>query len=175
MIQGERIRLWCLEKFDVSKNYHWGNDPELIQLTGMNPLPKSMTDMERWYENVHTNPNLKLFTIKTFDGEYIGNIELNSIDWRGGGGELGIVIGERDYWHQGYGSEATHMMLGFAFGELRLHRIETRVLSHNQRAQHTFERCGFVKEGLLRQAHFAGNAHQDIVVYSMLSHEYQAP
>ena len=95
MIQGRRIRLWGLEKFDVARNYQWGNDPELIHLTGMNPYPKSLVDLDRWFETVCLNPGQKLFTIKLHDGEYIGNVDISDIDWRVGHGEVGIILGEK--------------------------------------------------------------------------------
>ncbi|MBM3463023.1 MAG: GNAT family N-acetyltransferase [Armatimonadetes bacterium] len=168
MILGQRIRLWALERFDVSQNYHWANDPELIYLTGMNPNPKSLVDIERWFDNVCNNNNQRMFTIKTQDGEYLGNIEIGDIDWRVGRGEIGLLVGERRFWNQGYGSEAIELMVNFAFEELRLHRIEARVLTHNTRAQRVFEKCGFVREGILRGSHFVAGKHLDVVVYSLL-------
>jgi RimJ/RimL family protein N-acetyltransferase len=169
MIGGPRVRLWALEKFDVSKNYHWGNDAELMVLTGMSPYPKSLLDIERWYESVHSNPNLKLFTIKTIEGEYLGNIEINDIDWRVGRGELGIIIGEKTFWKQGIGAEAIGLLVDFAFTEMRLHRIEARVLAHNKRAQKVFERCGFSREGTMRDAFYLDGRYHDVVLYAILS------
>lgn len=169
MIQGKRIRLWALEKFDISQNYHWANDPELINLTGMNPNPKSLVDIERWFETVCNNTNQRMFTVKTLDGDYIGNIEIADIDWRVGRGEIGLLLGDKRAWGQGLGSEAIAMTCAFGFDEMRLHRIEARVLTHNTRAQHTFERCGFTREGILRGSHFVGGEHKDVVMYSLLA------
>lgn len=169
MIQGQRLRLWAIEKFDVTRNYHWANDPELIHLSGMNPYPKSMADLERWYENVCVNPNLKMFAIKTLDGEYIGNIELSDIDWRVGRGEIGLMIGETQYRGQGFGGEAIRLMVGFAFDQMRMHRVEARVLAHNARAQRTFERCGFSREGVARESFYMDGRWQDVVTYAVLA------
>lgn len=169
MIQGQRLRLWSIEKFDVAKNYHWGNDPELIFMTGMSPYPKSMADLERWYESVCVNQNLKMFAIKTLEGEYIGNIEISEIDWRAGHGEIGLMLGEAQYRGQGYGSEAILMTVEFAFNEMRLHRLEARVLSHNGRARRTFERCGFVREGVAREAFFHSGQWMDVVTFGILA------
>ena len=168
MIEGNRLRLWSLEKFDVARNYHWANDPELVHLTGMSPYPRAMLDIERWYEAICTSLNLKLFAIKTLEGEYIGNIEISDIDWRCGRGEIGVLIGERAWHGQGYGSEAINLMLDFAFGQMRLHRVEARVLAHNTRARHTFERCGFIQEGIDREAFFSNGAYASIVRFSLL-------
>ena len=169
MLPGRRLRLWSLEKFDISQNYHWANDPELIRLAGIEPAPKSLVDMERWFENVHTDPNQKMLTIKTLEGDYIGNISLTDISWRCGTAEIGLFLGDRATWGHGLGSEAVELAVRFAFDELRLHRIEARVLAFNARALRLFERCGFTREGVLRGSFFTGGEHTDVVVLSRLA------
>jgi RimJ/RimL family protein N-acetyltransferase len=169
MLEGSRIRLWSLEKFDISQNYHWGNDPELVRLAGMDPAPKSLVDIERWFETVHTSTNQKMFTIKSHEGDYLGNISLTGIDYRTGCTEIGLFLGDRTQWQRGVGTEAVTMVTRFAFGQLRLHRVEARVLAFNERAQRLFERCGFVREGVLRQSHYADDTYHDVVVYARLA------
>lgn len=169
MIQGTRIRLWALEKFDVGRNYNWGNDPEVIRLTGMSPYPKSTVDLERWFEGLCVNPNVKMFAIKTIEGEYIGNIEISDIDWRAGRGEIGLLIGEPQFRGHGFGSEAIALLSAFAFDEMRLHRLEARVLAHNTRAQRTFERCGFTREGVAREAFYSEGKWVDVVGFGLLT------
>lgn len=169
MIQGKRIRLWSLEKFDVGRNYNWGNDPEIIRLTGMSPYPKSTVDLERWFEGVCVNPNAKMFTIKTIEGEYIGNIDITDIDWRAGRGEIGLLIGEPHFRGQGYGAEAIRLLVDFAFDEMRLHRLEARVLAFNTRAQRTFDQCGFSREGVAREAFYSQGRWVDVVSFGMLA------
>ncbi|MHB2018374.1 MAG: GNAT family N-acetyltransferase [Candidatus Xenobia bacterium] len=171
MIPCTRLRLWALEKFDLSKNYHWGNDPELISFTGMSPYPKSLWEIEKWYEGVLTNANARLFTIKTNEGEYIGNIELNSIDWRVGKCELGLMLGEKTFWNQGWGAEAIQGAVKFAFEHMRMERVSARVLDFNLRAQKCFEKCGFKREGVERHAFFAEGRYHDIVMFGILRGE----
>ena len=169
MIQGKRIRLWSLEKFDVGRNYNWGNDPEIIRLTGMSPYPKSTVDLERWFEGICVNPNLKMFAIKTTEGEYIGNIEISDIDWRAGCGEVGLLIGEPHFRGQGYGAEAIRLLVGFAFDEMRMHRLAARVLAFNTRAQRTFDLCGFAREGIDREAFYCDGRWVDVIRFGLLA------
>ncbi|MEW6280937.1 MAG: hypothetical protein AB1758_20145, partial [Candidatus Eremiobacterota bacterium] len=76
MLEGKLIRLWALERHDLLKNYQWANDRELIRLAGMNPLPKSVWEVERWYESASTSATTQVFAIKTPEGDYLGNIDL---------------------------------------------------------------------------------------------------
>jgi RimJ/RimL family protein N-acetyltransferase len=157
-----------LERFDISKNYQWGNDWELISLTGMAPYPKSTVDIERWYDSNLNNTTAKLFSVKTHEGEYIGNIELSAIDWRVGKCELGLILGEKNAWNQGYGTEAVNAAVDFAFKEMRLHRVSAKVLAYNPRAQRCFEKCGFVREGVERQGFYLQGEFHDVVMFGRL-------
>lgn len=172
-MEGPRIRLWALERHDLMRNYAWGNDPDLIRLTGMSPYPKSSWEMEKWYEATVNNPNGKIYAIKTRDGDYLGNIELSAIDWRAGKGEIGLIIGQKEYWSQGYGEEAIRVLLRLAFNEMNLIRVTANVLVHNQRARHTFEKCGFVLEGTARKAFYQDGRHWDVLQYALLREEFK--
>jgi len=174
VIISDHLQLWALERHDLIKNYGWGNDRELALLTGMSPLPKTSFELERWYEGVVANPGLKLFAIKTHQGENIGNAELAQIDWRIRRAEVGVMIGEREYWNQGYGREAVQLLAELAFMEMNLHRLEARVLSYNHRARRCFQSCGFKSEGILREAHYGLGKYHDIHLYGLLRPDYIA-
>ena len=168
MIAGKNVRLWPLERHDLIKNYQWANNRELVRLAGMQPLPKSAGEIERWYETTIGAADMRIFSIKTPDGDYLGNIELRDLDQRCGRAEIGIVIGEADYQNKGYGSDALMTLCRFAFRELRMHRLYARVLETNARAQRTFKKVGFKEEGVERQAHYSRGRHWDILMLGML-------
>lgn len=172
MIPGKRINLWAIEKGDLLQNYLWGNDPEIVKLTGITPIPRTAWDIEKWYESLLGNPNVQTFAIKLNDGTYIGNVEISKIDWRCRSGELGIVIGDRKSRGKGYGKEAVLMVARYAFEELGLHRLYARVLSYNKDAQKFFESLGFKKEGTERESFLAWGRFWDVYVYSMLDEEF---
>jgi RimJ/RimL family protein N-acetyltransferase len=173
MIQGKTINLWALERSDLINNYVWCNDPELIFLTGMSPYPKSSWEFEKWFDSVLNNPGAKVYAIKTREGQHIGNIELSGIDTRCGKGEIGLVIGEKDFLNRGCGREAIRLMLGFAFREMGLHRVSATVFSHNERALACFRKCGFLEEGRQREAHYSRGKYWDIVQLGILRDEFE--
>jgi RimJ/RimL family protein N-acetyltransferase len=77
--------------------------------------------------------------------------------------ELSIWIGE-GYRNGGNGTEALRLALGYAFGELKLHKLYLRVLEYNTRAIRTYEKCGFRVEGILREE-MKVNGHWHALVY----------
>lgn len=173
MIEGTRVRLWPLERHDLLKNYQWANDRELIRLAGIHPLPKSVWEIERWYEGVAANPEVRMFSIKTPEGDYLGNIELRDLDLRSGRAEVGILIGERSSWGRGFGTDAVAALCRFAFTELRLHRLYAHVLETNPRARRTFEKCGFREEGVEREAHFSEGRFLSVHLLGLLDREWE--
>jgi RimJ/RimL family protein N-acetyltransferase len=173
MLQGSKVRLWAVEKQELLNNYIWGNDPELIRLAGMNPFPKSFAEIDKWYEQVVSNTAGRVFAAKTGDGEYIGNVEISAIDWRIGKAEVGIFIGDHRFRGRGFGEDAMRTLLRFAFDEMRLHRLSTRVLEYNERALRLFERCGFRREGRERDGHYLGGRHWDVIHLGLLEKEHR--
>ncbi len=172
MIEGRRVRLWPLERHDLLKNYQWANDRELARFAGMNPLPRSVFELERWFEGVVANPEIRMFAIKTPEGDYLGNIELRDLDLRCGNAEVGVLIGERAWWGRGVGTDAIQALGRFAFRDLRLHRLFARILESNPRALRSFEKCGFVREGRERQAHYQDGRFWDVHVLGVLAPEW---
>ena len=102
---------------------------------------------------------------------HIGNIGLHRIDWQHRSGEYGIVIGERDYWGRGIGSEATRLICDHGFRRLGLHRIWLGVFAEHEAAIAMYERVGFQVEATLCEAIFSDGRWHDQVLMRMLEGE----
>ena len=89
--------------------------------------------------------------------------------------ELGIVIGEKEYWSQGYGTDAIKTLLRYCFDELNYHKVYLRVYDFNTRGIRCYEKCGFRIEGRLRQHMFRHGAWHDEIVMGVLRDEFAAP
>ena len=171
MIYGVKTQLRRIERTDIPTFVRWFSDPEVRKFLMLN-RPISMAEEERWFESQLTDPSTELFAIETAEGVHIGNIGLHNIDWLHRRAELGIVIGEREFWSQGYGSDAIRTLLAFAFREMNLHRIRLRVFEDNTRAMKAYEKCGFQREGCLRQAVYRQGRYCDEFIMGILSHEF---
>jgi RimJ/RimL family protein N-acetyltransferase len=98
----------------------------------------------------------------------IGNTSFFPIDQKARSVEIGIMIGEKDYWNKGHGTEAMRTMYRYGFEELNLNRIWLRVYATNPRARKAYEKAGFVYEGTLRQAEFKHGRYIDVHIMSIL-------
>lgn len=173
MLSTPRLHLWSLERHDLLKNYHWANQRGLIRLTGMQPFPKTAGELERWYDSLAGRPDMKIFAIKTKEGEYLGNIELRDLDHLWGRAEVGIFLAEPESRGHGYGREAISKIAEFAFQDLRLHRLYARILEHNEPARKAFEACGFLLEGRERQAYYDQGRYSDVLLFGFLAPEWK--
>jgi len=97
MIQGQKTILRAIEREDLSIFVHWFNDPEVRQYLLMY-MPMSLAEEEKWFELQLEEQNNRIFAIETTDGVHIGNCGLHDFDWKNSKVELGIVIGEKEYW-----------------------------------------------------------------------------
>ncbi len=175
MIAGEKVRLRPIERDDLPRFVEWFSDPEVRRYLGMY-LPFSLAQEERWFEHLQDQlekQKVVMLTIETSDGAHIGNVSLFDINWKERHAELGITIGEKDYWNQGYGSDAVRTMLGLAFDEMNLHRVFLRVHEDNVRGIRCYENVGFQSEGTLRESVFREGTYRDMLMMSILESEFK--
>lgn len=179
MIIGDQIRLRAIEKEDLPSFVKWLNDPEVRWGLSL-IMPISMAEEEDWFANVlKRSPFERPLAIEIQpdpekdDWVFVGNCGFFDIDWQNRQAEIGIHIGEKSYWNQGFGTRAMKLMLKHGFGNLNLHRLWLRVFEPNQRAIGSYEKAGFIQEGKFRKAqHFEG-AYVDVIIMSVLRAEWQ--
>jgi len=176
MIIGERIRLRAMRREDLPLFFEWLNDPEVTQGL-MHYLPFSYEDEEEWFNDMRKRPQEEkplTIDILTEEGwQPIGNCGLFGIDWRIRLAEFGIMIGAKEHWNKGYGTEALQMIIQHGFDTLNLNRVALQVYENNPRAIRSYEKAGFVKEGKLRQAHYQDGQYIDVFLMSILRSEWQ--
>jgi RimJ/RimL family protein N-acetyltransferase len=168
---GKKIRLRAIERSDIPAFVRWFNDPEVIQYTATY-MPMSQAQEERWFEAQLEERDRFIFGIETLDGRLIGNLGLINIDWKNSHALLGIVIGEKEYWGHGYGTDAIMALLGFTFKQMNLHRVHLTTYEYNKRAIRCYEKCGFKLEGRMRQAHFYDGQYYDELAMGILREEF---
>ena len=151
MIIGSKIMLRDKRLADALDDYTWRTDPELAQLDATPLLtitfPQYLSDYTSQL-SYHT-PTRHPFAIDTLDGKHIGNCAYYGINETRGEAELGIMIGNRDYWDKSYGVDAVTTLVSYIFRETNIRRIYLKTLDSNSRARKCFQKCGFTPYGHL--------------------------
>ncbi len=157
MITGKKIVLRDKKLADARDDYTWQTDPELTRLDAATQLALTFPHYLLDYtgELCFSDSTRRRFAIETLDGKHIGNCGYYGIDEIKGEAELGITIGDRDYWNKGYGTDAVTTLVNYIFRQTNLNRIYLKTLESNSRAQKCFQKCGFTPCGHLVKDRFS--------------------
>ncbi len=156
MIFGNKVTLREKRLADARNDYSWETDPELAELDAAIPVNAAFSQYLADYasELRYPPPTSRRFAIETLDGKHIGNCAYYNINETNGEAELGIMIGNRDYWNQGYGTDAVATLLNHIFSQTTFNRVYLKTLETNIRAHQCFRKSGFAPCGhLLKDGH----------------------
>ncbi len=144
-LKGAKIVLRDKRPEDAEKDYTWRSDPELARLDAALPLTMSFDRYMKLFQDQlkYPTPGSHHFGTDTLDGKFIGNCMYYDLDTVNMEAELGIVIGDREYWSNSYGYDAVTTLLDHLFSEKKLKRVYLHTLEWNKRAQRCFSKSGF--------------------------------
>lgn len=77
-----------------------------------------------------------------------------------------------EYWGNGYASEATRLLVTFAFDELNARRVEASVQADNPGSRRVLEKLDFQQEGTKREAYYKDGEYKNITLWSLLKTEF---
>lgn len=176
VLRSKRIYLRPAERSDLPTFVRWFADGEMTRYLALR-APFSLAMEEQWFAAMlerHGKNDYHFVICLVADGRAIGTTGLHGINREDGHCSWGIGIGEKAEWNKGYGTEALEAACDFAFGQLRLERVELDVYPDNARARRSYEKAGFTVEGVLRDAHFADGQLHDVIRMSLLRDEWAA-
>ncbi|MED5429229.1 MAG: GNAT family protein [Chloroflexota bacterium] len=166
-----RINQWLADQ-KVSENwfgrYSYGDPAHL----GYHPEKVEQFSEQQW-EDTFSNPEHIILSICTADGSHIGESHI-AIEESLGDGQISILIGEREMWHQGYGTAALKETLKQAFSKYSLFRVWADIPEYNEAALNMFQHLGFQHEGTLRKSRPHEGSRFDSTIMGMLSNEYNS-
>lgn len=151
-LNGHKIVLRPKHSSDAINDYEWRKDIELCSLDAAQPITSSFEEYLRFAAEFSSSSKWSChFAIQTLQGKHIGNCSYFDIDEISSEAEIGIMIGDKDYWNCGYGTDAICTVLRYIFSQTRLKRIYLKTLEWNIRAQKCFQKCGFKSCGHLNR------------------------
>lgn len=173
---GEKVALGPLRRELLPLYQRWMNDFEVTRTIGRPMWPLTLEAEEAWYEGAARSEWQVTFTVyERATLRPIGNSGLIGIDHQRRVAEFGILIGEKECWGKGYGTEATRLVLDYAFNGLGLHNVMLRVYAHNPAGIRAYERAGFRLIGRRREAWRMGDLVRDELYMDCLATEFESP
>jgi RimJ/RimL family protein N-acetyltransferase len=171
VLRGSKCVLRPPRKEELATYISWFADPDVIRYT-FAVGPFSLSQEEDWFKKRAEDPDGVVWTIEV-DGKAVGFTGIDGINWRYGNGETGTVIGVKALWRQGIASEAMAMRTRFAFHELGMHKLRTRVFMGNESSRRVLEKSGYRQSGVQREEAFRDGRWHDIWCGEVLREEWE--
>lgn len=142
-ILGTRVFLRPLTIKDATSRYaNWINDPIVNKF--LETRSATIRDLKDYIqEKNHDEKALLLGIFLKNNGEHIGNVKLEPIDLKHKTAQLGLLIGDKNYWGKGFGTEVTKTVVKWAFEKLNLKKVELGVIANNISAINVYKKAGF--------------------------------
>lgn len=170
---GRHIYVRGLERSDLPHLIPWINDSDVTSLLFTGDRPATIERVTEQWESDLRQGSIPFAVYASGDGEaFLGTAGLYSINWIARSAEFRVFIGDKTVWNRGVGTEATRLMVVYAFEKLNLNRVWLGVNTENLGAVKAYEKAGFVHEGVLRQEQYRNFRYYDVRRMSILRTEY---
>ena len=149
IVDGEKTRLrpasWGFSEDEMQRRFRWSADDTLQYWSGTIPGGRSYSHFKETVGQRDWPSDGKRisYAILTKDGSLIGMVSCYNIDRRRQTGELGVYLGEQEYWGHGYGTDAIVTFIRHLFADLDFDSIYLHTYESNTRAQRSYLRVGF--------------------------------
>jgi RimJ/RimL family protein N-acetyltransferase len=167
---GQKCFLSPIDENDAEKFTEWLNDLEVTVNLQLYQCVINVENEKAFLSNLSRDHNYSIIDMKT--NELIGNCGFFAIDNLNQTAEVGIFVGNKEYWNKGYGTEALILLLDYGFKALNLYNIQLRVYGYNGRAIRSYEKAGFKQIGVRRKALYRNMERHDIVFMDILANEF---
>lgn len=177
VLEGQRVKLTPLHFKNIYKHFEWNNDPELNRLDSELPYQKeTFGEFKHRFEQMvyHPAPQNRDFEIHADEDKLIGLAYVVNISEANKHCTVGITIGDRDYWGEGYGRDALSVLLDYCFNEIGMHRVSTETFEYNEAWRKLVRDAGFQRDGIERDYLYREGEYYDKEIYSILAEEYRA-
>lgn len=174
-IVGELIALGPTRRDLLPLYQRWINDFSAARNLGATPRPMTAEQEANWYDSTAASESQAQFTVyERATWRPVGNTGLHDIDFRHRRAEFGILLGAEDR-GKGYGTEATRLVLDYAFTALGLHNVMLRVYEHNLAGRRAYEKAGFHEFGRRHEAYWMDGRFWDEIYMECLATEFESP
>lgn len=176
-LKGRKTILRPLHKeTDLPLITRWINDPEIRRYVS-NYIPQTISMEEEWIDSLSkkTNTDIVLIIEAVFsegNSVPIGTMGIHDINWKHRFATTGALIGEKNFWGRGYGTDAKMVVLDYIFNTLNMHRVCSDVFAYNKRSLSYSLHCGYKIEGVRRKHFFQEGKYHDVIELGLFKKEW---
>ena len=168
---GTKVYLRPLVEADAVVCWHWVNDPNVRRTLALRDGPNTEDLTRAWIRSLDFRRAMEFAVVTRDDDRHVGNCGLTGVSHVDRHAMLGIVIGRKDHWGRGLGTEAVRLVCRYAFEGLNLHKVCLSCYAINDRGLRLYARVGFKVEGRRREQVFIDGSWVDELVLGLLRDE----
>ncbi|PIF03805.1 MAG: hypothetical protein CSA86_04690 [Arcobacter sp.] len=176
-LRSNRLYFEPLEEKHINPYYiNWLNSSKITQYNSHGVFPNTKNKTLQYIQAIQEDSNTIVLAIfEQLSNVHIGNIAIQNIDFLNSTCEISILLGNRDYWSNGYGYEAFHEVIQHCFTKLNLNKVSAGTTSDNIGMQKVAKKLGMILEGTRRSEIQRDSRYFDIYLYGLLKNEYKKP
>ena len=172
-LKGNRLDLIPFkEEFITEKYLYWLSDVEVTKYLDVSNYHQTKDTITKYIDRFNNSENYIFAIVIKEINNHIGNITLQNINWVHKFATEGIMIGDKKYWKDGYGTEARSLLLEFAFNDLNLNRIVSSAFVDNVAGLKSNSKLGYKEEGLLRNHMILDGQYSDVIQQGILKEDF---
>lgn len=164
--EGELVRLVPMDKDRHLENaVRWLNDPEVTQFLLIGDFPMTKIAEEKYFDaHADENENEVAWAVETLEGQHVGFSGLHQINHIHKTAISGTVLGEKEIWGRGYGTDAARTRARYAFDVLGLRLIMSAVLEGNERSLRMQAAVGYEVVGRIPKRFWKRGGYRDEII-----------
>lgn len=167
---GKECFLSPMSSDDAEIYAHWLNDMDVVHNLTLATEIINVENERKFVSELSGNHNYGIVVKET--NELIGTCGFIHVDAINRSAETGIFIGNKNYWHKGFGFDAMSLLIDYGFSYLNLHNIFLQVYSFNENAINCYRKLGFKEIGKRRQALLRNRMFHDVVYMDILPDDF---
>ncbi|MGF7048256.1 RimJ/RimL family protein N-acetyltransferase [Paenibacillus sp. DS2015] len=172
-LTGQTVQLKQMEQNNLDRFAQIENEISTLLLANDDiPFPLTAEDHSTFFNAISGKKEEFMFGIfEKETNELIGSCGVFTINWQNSTSYVGISIGDK-WQNKGFGTDAMNTLTSFIFNYIHINKIKLQVFSFNSNAIRSYEKCHFIKEGILRNEIFRFGSFHDIYLFGLLREEW---
>jgi len=172
-LEGERVTLRPLAVTDAAVLAPWMNDAVVTEFMFTGQRPVTIEQVAESIRAQTADAAHAVFLVgDRSTGVLIGTAGLYDIHPTARKAEFRVLLGAREFWNKGYGTEITELLTFYGFDRLNLNKVWLGVTDDNLRGLRAYQKAGYREEGRLRQELYRNSRYYDAIRMSLLRDEY---
>ena len=171
-IEGKKVYLRAMELEDMPVYMEMMNNKDVSHNVVGWSFPVSQFEQQKWYENAISSSDKRFSIVIKESDQCVGMITLTDIDWVNRSAFHGIKLHPNCPKRLGIATDAIMALMEYAFCELNLNRLDGGWLDYNKASEQLYEKCGWSKEGIKRNAIYRNGKYHDLVIAGILKEDY---